>query len=623
MGKIRRFQQGGGIGINYATYTPMIMPGNSGSTSVSTSTSSGSGSSKNKDDDYGLDKDDIKNLLKDTLPSDSALIVGAYHKVINKVNQLENMAAYAAPGQEAMYGRMIKNVITNGMLEIERMREQSVFDKKLFDKYDSDIAANGATNDIAVDANGFLFYIDDNGKVGKCSLEESKDKRLMTYGDLQLYRSKSINGAFNSTIMSALSSSVSFKDIYTNIQNIINNIGEHSNERTVFGKKSAEYITGGLKGIVEDGRNGVYKIDITSKSATAEQKRYALETVIEMLPANQMTALKLRASRTGTSVEDIVLKMIAMHDKPTYKMDASLIFDQDKADAEAKKASEDLTKMKNSYASMITKGEGELIGEKVLFTNGGNNNYGYASNVKMIPFSMPNEIKKQTVQGLMTDQDLSKLCDYSSMSIGGVPVEQSMSNRFALANTNMYYMYMIAKNVDGKLVPDMERLDRMNDVNNIINKQFGGVVNEDNYEQVNDAMKKANIDITFGSDGEPNDRSIKRFIAFDVFTDIDTIKNIEDLDPEAYDVVADDRQAAFVKERTGVESGDYWFGIGDNKIAKTVMFMPANTSFPAMAVNSTGNYNIQVNGDIGTRDKHMQQSKFRIPYNNPDEIYAE
>lgn len=618
MGKIRRFQQGGGIGINYATYTPMIMPASSGSTTASTSKSSGS--SKDKDDDYGLDKDDIKNLLKDTLPSDSALIIGAYHKVINKVNQLENMAAYAAPGEEAMYGRMIKNTITNGMLEIERMREQSVFDKKLFDKYDSAITANNATNEIAVDQYGYLFYLNDDGKVERCSFEDSDGKRLMTYKDLQLYRSKSINGAFDSTVLSALSSSVSFKDIYNNVQNIINNIGEHSSERTVFGKKSAEYITGGLKEIVEDGRNGIYKIDITSKSSTAEQKRYALETVIEMLPEDQMNALKIKAKMSGTSVENIVLKMIAMHDKPTYNVKANLIFDEDKANEEKKKGE---NKMKNSYASAITKGEGELIGDKVLFTNGGDNNFGYISNVKMLSFTMPNDLKKQTVQGLMTDDNISRLCDYSNMSISGVPIDQAMSNKFALANTNMYYMYMVAKNVNGHIVPDMERLDYMNKVNAIINEQFGGVVDENNYRQVNEAMDKNNLKITFGKDGKPNDRSIVRFIAFDVLTDIDTIKNIEDVHPESYDVIEDDDQAKFVEDRTGSSSDDSWAPWATNKIAKTVMFMPSNTSFQNMVINSDSNYEFSVDGNLSVRDINTQQNKVRPGYVNPEDIYTE
>lgn len=620
MVKVRRFQQGGGIGINYATYTPMIMPATNGSTTVSSTYGQSGNKSKNSDDDYSLDKDDIKNLLKDTLPSDSALIVSAYHKVINKVNQLETMMSMASPGEEKMYGNMIKNIVTTGMLEIERMREQSVFDKKLFEQYDKDIVANGASNDVAVDENGFLFYLDDNGKIGKCSIDDSEDKRILTYKDLLLYRSKSVNGAFDSNVLSALSSSVSFKDIYTNIQNIVNNIGEHSNQRTVFGKKSAEYITNGLRDIVEDGRNGVYKIDITSKSATAEQKRYALETVIDMLPANQMTALRVRAKRNGTSVEEIVLKMIAMHDKPTYNMKADLDYDEEKEN-KAASSSDSGNKANLGYGYAMTRGAGELIGSKVLFTDGGNDNFAYVSNVKMLPFKMPDDLKKQTVQGLQTDADISKLADYSNMSIGGTPIEQGMSNRFALANTNMYYMYMIAKNENGRIVPDMDRLSYMNKVNDIINNSFGGVVDETNYQKVNKAMSDAGLDISFGSDGEPNDRSIRRFVAFDVLTDIDTINGIEGIDPESYQVISDDKQAAFVKDRTGTESGDYWFGIGDNKIAKTVMFMPANTSYVSMSMNSSENLKITTPDNVVELDMSMQRKKERPSYISPEKIY--
>lgn len=600
-----KYQAGGALS-PLASYIPTsaVVPQQSSKTSVKSSESE-------KEYDYGMSKSDILKSLQNLLPSDSMVIANDVSKLMKLIDSNEK------------FDGMFENEINNAMISLNLKINAGQQAKKEYELNRDSITKNKAQDEFAIDQYGRVLYFED-GKIKTTDIDNIDGKQLLTYGDISNLRKNSPHFSFNENILSVMRQSASMDDITKNIFEVVNKIGSVDNSSSYFAKKQGEYITEGLKQIIQEGYDGVYQIKDSSNTSTKEQKMYAVETVLNMMSKNCRNALELKAKLSKTTPYEMIYKIIAMSDKPKFARD--IVF---KADSDSKKGKDGNggsaeNKTVINAARAIHEGYGDLT--DFIITNGDDNNYGQS--VKAVAIKLNPKLDKQGLSTLSSIRETGAngAIDFSNASIGGNHVDETTLREFVTGDM-LYTIYMPYKYEEtdkgSHIVVDFDNMGRMKEINDYINKNFGSV-NSSNYQEVNKRMAQMGYNISFDQNGNPQNGNLKKFVAFNVKAGYKTMNRLDLLDDRYTRVIENNDMAKAIAESTGVKSDDGHIGINpvswwtEDKVVESVVYMPTTTSIMNA---SLGDQSPFLKEDTGlnagqldlARQQHQQKPVFQKP----------
>lgn len=611
--KTRRFQQGG-VMPALVTYTPTVMPGG-----MDTSASTTASTTAKDDDKNDIKFADIKELLKDMLPSDARIVMSKANQLMNTINSSDDFMSAQFP-----------NMINNMYMEVRALAEKAHQNYDDAQKARDMLMTKGSLSEYAQDQYGRLFYMTKDGKIKKCSMDDSKGKMILTYGDLLDYRRKAVNGAYNDDIMTSLSQATSMKEVMATIDEIVDKIGNQSYTSSVYTTKRNNQVVQGLESILADARNGVYKITDTNSSASKEQKMMAVNAVMRTLPNNQRNYLQLKAKASGSTPEEVLYEIIASRDKSIYKRDVTKDTDFDDiadkerlAKAKASGSSGGQSMKMNQSRAII-----ERLGEKrvMTFNNGEDNNYGLQAIVNVTKFRPEYNDKTgmMSVDKILSDKssNLSGVLDWKNATFAGANIPFTDLKAFAVNDNAVYDLYLPYKvDSNNAIKPDYDMFSRIQAKDRLLQELNIKDVDSKNYEAVNTELKRRGIDITLDEKGNPIGQYM-HFAAISAKTGRNTFDNLSGTQSGLYTVIDDTTQAKRLAETTGVKADNSnWPGFGwlsPDEVIDSVIYVPVIEN--AVTAMTGSGEDIKLDKEsIGIDNLKFNESRINRPeYNRPD-----
>lgn len=610
--KVRRFQQGG-VMPALVTYTPTIIPGGvEESASVSASTT--------KDDDKNSVKfADIKELLKDMLPSDARIVMSKANQLMNTINSSDDFMSSQFP-----------NMINNMYMEVRALAEKAHQNYDDAQKAKDLLMTKGSLSEYAQDQYGHLFYMTKDGNIKRCSIDDSKGKMLLTYGDLLDYRRKAVNGAYKDDIMTSLSQATSMKEVMSTIDEIVDKIGNQSFTSSVYTTKRNNQVAQGLESILTDARNGVYKITDTKSGSSKEQKMMAVNAVMRTLPNNQRNYLQLKAHASGSTPEEVLYEIIASRDKSIYKRDVSKDTDFDDIADKERIARAKATGSGSGQSMEMNQSRAilERVGDKRIMTinNGEDNNYGLQALVNITKFRPEYNDKTgmMSIDKVLSDKtsNLSGVLDWKNATFAGANVPFTELKAFAVNDNSVYDLYLPYKvERNGVIKPDYNMFNRIQEKDRILQELGFKDVDSKNYEAVNAELKRRGIDITLDEKGSPIGQYM-RFAAISAKTGRNTFDELSGTQKGLYSVIDDTTQAKRLAETTGVKADNSnWPGFGwlsPDEVIDSVIYVPVVEN--AVAAMTGSGENIKLDKEsVGVDSIKFNESRMNRPqYIRPD-----
>lgn len=608
--KTKRFQQGG-VMPALVTYTPTIIPGG---VEESTSVKASSDNDKN---DVGFA--DIKEMLKDMLPSDARIVMSKANQLMNVINSNDDFMSSQYPG-----------MINNMYMEIRALAEKAHQNYDDAQKVKDALMTKGSISEYAQDQYGRLYYMTKDGKVKKTDLDDVKGKMLLTYGDLLDYRRKAVNGAYSDDIINSMAQATSMKEVMSTIDEIIDKIGSQSYTTSAYTTKRNNQVVQGLDSILADARNGVYKITDTKTSASKEQKMMAVNAVMRTLPNNQRNYLQLKAKSSGASAEEVLYEIIASRDKSIYKRDVSKDTDFDDIDDKERLAKTKATGASAGQSMELNQSRAiiERLGEKRIMTisNGDDTNHGLQAMVNITRFRPEYNDKTgmMSMDKLLSDKtsNLSGVLDWKNASFAGANVPFTDLKSFAVNDNAVFDLYLPYTVDKGIIKPDYEKFNLIQKKDEVLQELGIKKVDKDNYQAVNSELRKAGVDIQLDEAGIPMGQFM-HFAGISAKTGRNTFDDLSGTRTGLYSVVEDTTQAKRLAATTGVkpENDNVWgFGwLSPDEVIDSVIFVPVVEN--AVSAMTGSGQNIKLDKEsISVADMKFHETRMNRPaYNRPDE----
>lgn len=610
--KTRRFQQGG-VMPTLVTYTPTVIQGGiEESASMSASSTKG-------DDKNSVGFADIKELLKDMLPSDARIVMSKANQLMNAINNSDDFMSSQFP-----------NMVNNMYMEVRALAEKAHQNYDDAKKAKDLLMTKGSLSEYAQDQYGHLFYMTKDGNIKKCNIGDSKGKMILTYGDLLDYRRKAVNGAYNDDIMTSLSQATSMKEVMATIDEIVDKIGNQSYSTSVYTTKRNNQVAQGLESILADARNGVYKITDTKSGSSKEQKMMTVNAVMKTLPNNQRNYLQLKAHVSGSTPEEVLYEIIASRDKSIYKRDVSKDTDFDDIADKERLANAKATGSGGGQSMEMNQARAiiERVGEKRVMTlnNGEDNNYGIQAIVNVTKFRPEYNDKTgmMSMDKVLSDKssNLSTVLDWKNATFAGANVPFTELSAFAVNDNSVYDLYLPYKvESNGSIKPDYDMFNRIQEKDRVLQELGIKDVDSKNYEAVNAELRRRGIDITLDEKGEPIGQYM-RFAAISAKTGRNTFDKLSGTQNGLYSVIDDTKQAKRLAETTGVKADNSnWPGFGwlsPDEVIDSVIYVPVVEN--AVTAMTGSGENIKLDKEsIGVDDIKFNESRMNRPeYIRPD-----
>lgn len=606
--RFNKYQAGGAM-TPLAYYTPSQLPSVAGQSGRASTSSSVSESSKSEKLNYGLTKQDVMKGLANLLPSDMKI-------VSNDVNSLMNLI-----DMNDEFDGAFMSEVNHRMIELQMKINIGQQAKADYENSMKDITKNNAQDEIALTQYGEALTMDKNGNIRKIKIDDiGKAKNILTYGDISYIRKNMPKYAYDENILNVMRQSASMDDIMKDIYDVVAKIGSVKTEENYFGKRQGSYITNGLAGIIQDGVDGVYDIKDTKDASTREQKMYAIDTVISNMSNNKRNALYMRAKLNNTTPQEIVYKVIAMSEKPQYLRNVSWKAFPKEGNSSDKDGSSG-AKTGINAARAVQEMYGDM--SNLIFTNGQDTNGAQSVRATMIKLN-----PKVDAQGLvnlskMKEVGINGAVDFSNASIAGQHIDDVKLGEFVSGN-EAYVMYMPYKtDNDGHIVVDFNSFSQIKPANDYIIQNFGSV-NTENYQKVNQKMNELGFNLQFNANGEPVNKNIRKFVAFNVKAGYKTFDKLNLENSPFVNMEESNMNADRIAKSTGVKSTDgYTLNFlgawtTEDRTGSSVIFMPTvSSAINASIGDQTPMLKEDLGTDVGQIDKAHQQHKQKPTFQQP------
>lgn len=587
---IDKLQQGGGIP-PFVSYTNVPRPQPTAPYSTSDAKQATGGESEGG---FGLlDKNMVKMLYEKGLPSD-----------------VEQFLDQSGLFSESIMSNPFEK--TNGAAQYKALLKilpKIAMNKEEYNRAIQEATKNNALKETAIDTDGRVFAISPDGQVTKKFISQLEEgEQTLTVGQMAENRVYSQGLAFNSNAITAIANSTSIEQINKTIWEVIKNLSSNTRANEYFRSKDERKAKAGIDKLLEEGADGVYKIN--SKSISQDtQAKYALNYILSTLPANQKVLLQDYARKSGLDLKTGPLEIITSMIQSGISSTEELEVNYDKQATNGANTDEKGNKKTRAFdiPMMIITGDG-LPKENARISFGSN----YAIDVQaqklpFIPGSDGKPIGPTSLMGALSGQ-LGSVVNKDAVHVGKQRLDATKLNQLYYDGTGVSTMelpYTLDEN--GQAVPDFDVIGAYKAAVDEINKRGKDVTKA----EVNQVFQERGLNRYFNEDGSFNRDNFMRFAGISVIGDDETFEDPDD-NSDFFMPITDDRLTAQISATLGTKSNP--MDMGD--LYRTIAYVPIYDS-PSLAGAASGNFSwIKDEGAMMEIAKEQQLRNARQAYNN-------
>ena len=572
---IPKLQRGGPFSPIFAQYIPIAPQQQQQAAQTSKQSSASTSSTKSSS---GGDSKEMLSILKglDGLPNEIQAIT-------KSITQLYDYTT-------AFSGDSDTGGLTSLYAQCEAEIKMANFNKKEYDKAYQLAVKNDGLNEIAIDAQGFLYAYDKDKKLKQVTVGQylkNKDKYSpITNSNLLWLRAHDPQFINNNVVFSTVSNSIGMGEVVKQIKANLSTLGSSTEDMSGLVHRVGDKVISGLEALrklAEQGGkaavDGIYKVK-SSNTNSEKQAKAAIEWLFESLTPNAQMLLMIKGGDSQNPTKgayNLLSKrvMSMMSDKVSYSEDYQDDFNPDGSVRDTSKSSK-------------SGGEDDLKQNVAMaFMNGG----GYTEQVDIVPGSNIGGSVVAVTQGIpgtdnkpfqgqylseLASSGIGPMMDTKNATMGGHKVV--LQDQVQILYNKMHAVWWPVK--DDGVTPDFSdaNIEEIKAANKeIATKQIA----PDSPEAIQ-IMKDHGI---------PNPRSLKRFFVFDAMTNnkalgVDRfdstplLETVSDSETKAY---LEEYKSYFSKDKSKGKNMDFdefsvwnindWFG-GYDDVYKGTVWVP-------------------------------------------------
>lgn len=261
---------------------------------------------------------------------------------------LNKLTEKGLPNEVEMFNNIVSNLqqkISFGqrpssqeIANIRSLANRIVYNYNALENARKEIEKNGAYNDIAIDKNGYIYSLSQNGKVEKVHLSKYNPEQYqaLTYGDLVNYRANDPNLVNDFETITSINSGTGLEKINNFISSILEKVGEAETKQEAYEtlksltsteRPLTQEVYSALKAVAgaseQIGLEGIFK---TKQMASNKNVEMALDYILKILPRNMRYQLQAEYVTQGGSYKDsnkygvsVIQNAILMNNKSKYE----------------------------------------------------------------------------------------------------------------------------------------------------------------------------------------------------------------------------------------------------------------------------------------------------------------
>ena len=604
----RKYQAGGGI--PYVGATPIFATSEKGDTS----------SKKKETSEEGLSTKDIMELIMQAqiLPSDADVILA----------DLKNFTLY---DYSDPYGLTTSADITSRYINIINKVKKAQANREWYDKTFDKLSKDGILNEYAITSKGQLIGMNQAGdfqffdpNVMTKTEFYNMGYQILTNNNLLDIRAKYPMAAFNHNMILEAANGIGMPQITDFINDTIQNLGSDKKQSQIFGDNSKEALAG-LRQLQlaaqESGQDlsisQMYEANVLNESQ-AIQAQNAILYLWNALPSN-MKSLILAKTESKEKALEFVTSLVNSKLSSNYKLEFS---PKSKKSGSKSGTTNGIDGLELSPALMLQRGYGER--ETVVIQN--NTSTGLKMDAVKLPVT---KIGNETI-GSVTLEDISRsqyggILDFNNASMGEELIPFEGRSNVAVDGSKIYSMYLpIDQNefyATGKIVPDLDLVDKLNEVNQTIKeKQITDI------SEINSIYEQSGLPTYMNDDGSVVSTSYRRFgvlngtainrafgVNSKILKDNEFLKEVDDenIINGAIDIMNQNRNS-----KNKIEFDGGWFG--DDIMYQGTIFIPISNDVFSGIAGSGKTITSEEAEDL--YEKQQQQQRVNATYINPGEL---
>lgn len=586
---IDKLQQGGGIP-PFVSYTNVARP----QPTAPYATEESKKTEETSDGGFGiLDKNMVKMLYEKGLPSD--------------VEQfLEQSGLFS---DSIMSNPFEKDSGVTRYKTLLKILPRIAMNKEEYTRAIQEATKNNALKETAIDTDGRVFAIGADGNVTKKFISQLEEgEQTLTVGQIAENRAYSQGLAFNTNAITAIANSTSIEQINKSVWDVIKNIGSNTRANEYFRSKDEKKAKAGVDKLLEEGADGVYKINSKTVSQDA-QAQYALKYILSTLPANQKVLLQDYARRAGLDLKtgplQIITDMIQSGISSTEELGVQ--FDKQATNGANTDEKGNAKTRKFDIPMMLVTGDG-LQKEKSRISFG--TNYAMDVEAQKLPFIPGSDGKPIGPSSLMNalSGQLGSVVNKDAVHVGKQRVDITKLGQMYYDGSGVSTMELPYKLDDnGQPVPDFDVIGAYKSAMDEIKKEGQNITKA----QINQIFQEKSLDRYYNMDGSLNRGSFMRFAGISVIGDDTTFEDPDD-NLDFFMPIEDDRLTAQISAILGTKSNP--MDMGD--LYRAVAYVPIYDS-PSLAGAASGNFSwVKDDGAMMELAREQQINRARQNYNN-------
>ena len=600
---LKRKYQVGGI-----AYTPYLAAQAGISQADTTTSGTSSGSSTKSEKVSGTMKKEIIDLLKENgLPSDVAMLLDTANSFLMKSQALHSASLFG--GDDEDYS-------LTDLISIQKLVNDVKYNNGLRNSAVSQINKEGTGSEVAITSSGLIYAYNKDGNIVKIKPSEYKEgeHQALTNNELLYLRERDNNFAFRTDVLNDMSNSVGMESIVKYLRDSIKAFGKETLEGYATKSKPVDR---GLQLLMEAGPDGYYlftkesQLDKTDRNAVNQALRYLYNGMSD----NAKHLIRAKAAVEGgdpsdpNDISNLLLQALYIHtdSKDAVKFDKTATeYDPQQTGKKGGSSNPADQLTQNNYLQRV----GNLRGDRTIVSiapRAAKISDTAALTAPAFSFGMVIDRSNKPVDKM----SLTDLLKEGWAFAAGEPNDVVFGNKLLKSwerdaimfddNSNLSAVMLPYINQGGHIVPDFEKFDKFNKLQEIISnnlyisptefnseaRKLGINPNELNYDQ------KTNT-ITF--------KDTMAFLTVSGYAGSDTLdlskdnkKWLEKIDRSDGQHIADfynnmvkygklrpaKKGAVEIKGYSKSEANDFWRGN---------IFIPMKNAFNAMNLSGIGEF---------------------------------
>lgn len=468
--KIKEYSTGGII------YTPFIS--SRGMSPGKQNPASGKDTKTSKEDTEPSywDKEFVKMLQQNGLPSDVKAASKIYNEIMNRSQSL---------GSTNLFGGNVPSTTMSDIITAWQVTSQLKAGQAAFDKASQNVTAEKAWNEVALTSQGNIYVATEKGITAVTPEEFSKGKYdYITNSELLGFRHDSV--AFQDKWTIDAGGTIGLQTIHKQLLDTIKDFDSESITEYVkrTGNKISKSAWNGMQILLGEGPDGYYKITTKSEvSDVTAAVKYLWDAIGEDGRAKLLAQTAISGGNPNKAEDrySLILNMLNIHtgyeQTPSFEKNAT----EYDADGDGKGENKQLTEDKLAERYLSGSGAPPPKYEILMTSKSGVPMYAYVQNLGgILNEDGKSAMGDANLEDIFTNgYCLSTDVDKKSITFGDSLLDWSDASKIVYdSSTNLQRVYLPARVVNGRITPDFEMYKTISQLNAKLEEYSAGDIKD-------------------------------------------------------------------------------------------------------------------------------------------------